>query len=179
MPACFSDALSGQPGAVDGASHPPPARPRSHLAGDRGPLEGGDGPDASVGGSPIASVVDTTTTASARIACDATRQEGQAMRLDSETRQCKTAVNVDDAPGRVRHVAADERRDRAADVIDRAPPPFGNQAVGDPLVVHLADVAVMSVAMMPGRTSKTGMPASASRTANSFAAMASAALLTQ
>ena len=62
------------------------------------------------------------------------------MRLDQRRGSVSTAVNVDDAPGRVRHVAADERRDCAADVIDRAPPPFGNQAVGDPLVVHLADV---------------------------------------
>ena len=37
----------------------------------------------------------------------------------------------------------------------------------------------MSVAMMPGRTSKTGMPSPASRAANSFAAIDSPALLTQ
>ena len=50
-------------------------------------------------------------------------------------------------------IAAQQRRHHAADIVGLAPAALGDQAVGDPLVVGLADGAVMSVAMIPGRTS--------------------------
>ena len=97
-----------------------------------------------------------------------------------QPRDRQPAVDVDDRAGRVRQVAAQQRRHDPADVVGLAPAALGDEAVGDaPVVDVCCTAAVMSVAMMPGRTSYTGMPCSASRAANSRAAIDRPALLTQ
>ena len=71
-----------------------------------------------------------------------------------QPRNRQAAVDVDDGAGRVRHVAAHQRGDDPADVLGQAPAPFGDEAVGDARDRRpRARRAVMSVAMMPGRTS--------------------------
>ena len=92
----------------------------------------------------------------------------------------QAAVDIDDRAGRVRHVAPHQRRDRAPDIVGLTPAaaraPGRRRCAGRRRRVT---PAVMSVAMIPGRTSKTGMPCSARRAAKRRAAIDSPALLTQ
>ena len=63
------------------------------------------------------------------------------------------AIDVDDRAGCVRQVAAEQCGDHASDVSGLPHPRSGTRPSAIRLVVRLLHGAVMSVAMMPGRTS--------------------------
>ena len=75
------------------------------------------------------------------------------LRPTSQPRNRQSPVNIDDRAGGVRHVASHKRRNRAADILRLTPASLWHEAFRDAAIVDIADARVMSVAMMPGRTS--------------------------
>ena len=93
----------------------------------------------------------------------------------SQPPQMKASVEVNDLSRAIGEVSHQDCAHRQSHIFWLAPPPLRNKPLSDEPVIFLLYPRVRSVSMMPGRSSKTCIPSSARRRAQSCVTIANPA----